>query len=169
MEAIMSKRKYKRNRFHCFVVFCAVFGFALASALSLYAGIGTVRLGTSFFGKSFLDLHKTSTFWGIAVSAVALVITCYFVILAKEAHRMEREISKSINDMISESKEKLETLFSESRGRLETLFSECREQLERLEELYRNLEASGNNLAISLWDSYTMQYNQYLYMNEDEN
>ena len=153
----MSKRKYKRNRFHCFVVFCAVFGFALASALSLYAGIGTVRLGTSFFGKSFLDLHKTSTFWGIAVSAVALVITCYFVILAKEAHRMEREISKSINDMISESKEKLETLFSE-----------YRERLELLDELYRNLEASGNNLAISLWDSYTMQYN-LLYMNEDEN
>jgi len=97
--------------------------------------ISLIFLVSSYFCSSIvINPSKTLGFWGILVSAVALVVACYFVILAIDAYGY---------------------------------VSRVRAALRSIEETQRNLEASRYNLATSLWDSYTLQYN-LLSLDEDE-
>jgi len=83
-----------------------VVGFVLSLVTFLYASCGSFCLGTFYLGPYFLDLHKTSTFWGIAVSAVALVITCYFFLLMYDAFKIVKEVS----DLKTKLEKELESL-----------------------------------------------------------
>ena len=130
-----------------FFNFIAVFGFFLAVAILFYTYIGKFCLGSFCLGPFFLDLHKTSTFWGIAVSAVALVITCYFVILAREAYKLEQDAVKTINKLEQDAGKTINQLVSESKKVLETL-----------EESQKNLKGSQQSLAELTWELCTQQY-----------
>ena len=74
--------------------FIAVFTFFLVVAIFWYAHFGSFCMGTFYLGPFFLDLHKTSTFWGITVSAVALVTASYLVILTLNASTMVKEVNE---------------------------------------------------------------------------
>lgn len=99
------------------------------SMIGLSAGvisllISLLLLISCFKTSWFCDIEKTAGFWSIVVSAVALVVSCFFVILAFEAYKQVRVVS---------------------------------DLKRQIEEEQKSLVKSRENLAESMWDSYTLQ------------
>jgi len=123
------------------------FSFIIAT-LSL--SLSGVTLLVYFCNDSvFNDLNKATGFWGIVVSAVALVVTCYLVILAIDAFGHVQALS----DLKKKYENDLESL-NASHKALKTSYMSLDMSLEYLVGF---LDESRNNLAESLWESYSQQ------------
>ena len=135
----------ERKRY--FLDFFAVFGCFTTTALLIVSFV-FYRID-SFV----IDLNKTLGFWGVVVSAVALVVSCCFVFLAFDAYRHIREIAE-LKKKIEDSQKS----FVESLENLEEAQKNFTKSQEIIAESQKSLATSRKNFAESMWDSYTLQY-----------
>ena len=56
--------------------------------------ISLILLFCSYGNSFFSNLDRTTGFWGVVVSAVALVVTCFFVILAIDSYKQIQKVAK---------------------------------------------------------------------------
>lgn len=104
------------------------------------------------FELSFCEIEKTSGFWGIVVSAVALVIACYLVFLAMDADRRVKRLSMSMRKIKKEQESLSKSLIA--------LVDAQKTLVTKHESLVTSQESftvSRKSFAESMWDSYTLQ------------
>jgi len=114
----------------------------------------------------FRDLDKTLGFWGITVTAVALVITSFFVVLALEAYKQAQKAADQWESVEEKEKSLVElrksldeanksiTELQESFGGTQKF---VKESITELQESITESQESQTIFAKSAWASYTLQ------------
>ena len=122
---------------------------ALIAGLSLALSLA-VCLHYVFQNPFFQCPENVVGFWGFVITAVALVVSSYIVILGFMAEKKFRETTNLIN-------EKVESL-EKSLGEAQKASGLIKTQVTSLTSSHKSLCESQNDLAESMWDSYTQQY-----------